>query len=666
RDITEGRDGRLIVATSGGVCTLDGSRLTCVGQKEGLVSNTTRSLSIDTAGGVWVGTERGVAHLSNGRIRNYTTADGLPAEHVLRVVVDSNNVVWVATDRGLARLMGERFVPDTVGGLGSASIQFIAHAGRGLLVGVEGQLFLHRGDSATAVAEGSIPEGTSFVDGAVDRDGTIWVATRVGALRIRNREVAHVGKANGLPTDLLNRVYVDREGDVWFGTESGASKHVPGPFRTYTDAAGLPSPFVRVIEVDHEGRLWAGTRNGVAVLEGERFTPLPLPGVLENRVYAIARESSGGMLIGTRRGLVHFKKGAIRVYHEHDGLPGPVVYSFAADGRGGAWIGTDRGLAHWDNGRITAVDRADLAKLSIVSMARDSRGRLWMGRLEGGLALMDGDSVRLLGAEENFTNQAVWALKEDGQGRMWAVTNGDGALRIDDGGVRAFTMKDGLASNFVWQVLPDSRGDIWLFGNLGLNRISGDRITHYGRGSGLIELEGSAGASFEDAAGILWFGTGSGAVRYEPGLDIIPAAAPPIYIEGATQDGQAFPMHGARVSQGVIRIAFAAPSFRDESAIRFRYRLIGANDSWSSPTPERSITYAGLGPGAYRFEAVAVNPAGQSSVPASLSFEVLPTFWQTWWFRLIAVSLLLGAAAAIPAWRARALEHERQRLEALV
>ncbi|MGQ0648285.1 MAG: ATP-binding protein, partial [Gemmatimonadaceae bacterium] len=119
-------------------------------------------------------------------------------------------------------------------------------------------------------------------------------------------------------------------------------------------------------------------------------------------------------------------------------------------------------------------------------------------------------------------------------------------------------------------------------------------------------------------------------------------------------------------SQGVIRIAFAAPSFRDESAIRFRYRLIGVNDSWSSPTPERSITYAGLGPGTYRFEAVAVNPAGQSTVPASPSFEVLPTFWQTWWFRLIAVSLLLGAAAAVPAWRARALEHERQRLEALV
>jgi signal transduction histidine kinase len=253
---------------------------------------------------------------------------------------------------------------------------------------------------------------------------------------------------------------------------------------------------------------------------------------------------------------------------------------------------------------------------------------------------------------------------------MWAGTNGDGALRIEERGIRHFTMKDGLASDFVWQVLADSRGDVWLFGNVGLDRISGDRLTHYGRGSGLIELEGSAGASYEDREGNHWFGTGHGVIRYTPELDVGPAIAPSVYIEEATREGERFALTSeagaTRIERGVVRLRWSAPSFRDESAVRFRYRLIGASGGWSAPTAERSLTYAGLAPGRYRFEVVAMTGALASAAPATIAFTVLPAFWQTWWFRLLAALLLAIAAAVVPVLRARSLERERRRLEGLV
>src|SRR5207302_2611821 len=137
-----------------------------------------------------------------------------------------------------------------------------------------GKLFLLSDGSATPI-EAVLPDSMHLVDGAVDRDGTIWVATRDGVLRVKDGQVDRFGEENGLLTKLVNRVFIDREGDVWFGTESGASKHVPGPFRTYTQDNGLPSSFVRAIQVDAKGRLWTGTRNGVAVRDGERFLNIP-------------------------------------------------------------------------------------------------------------------------------------------------------------------------------------------------------------------------------------------------------------------------------------------------------------------------------------------------------------------------------------------------------
>jgi signal transduction histidine kinase/ligand-binding sensor domain-containing protein len=585
------------------------------------------------------------------------------------VAVDSTGRVWAATGAGLARFDGERFVLDSPDVIGPANISFIAVVRGGLLVGSTGRLFL-RGpdDDITPIAAGSIPEGTAFVDGTMDRDGTWWIATRSGALRIRGDRVDRIGPANGLLTELLNGVTIDREGDVWFGTESGASKHVPGPFRTYTAREGIPSDFVRALEVDQQGRLWLGTRDGVAVREGDRFREVSIGDVPDRRVFSLAHEPSGGFLVGTRRGLVWLKNGRPRLYLGKDGLPGEMVYSLVHDRAGGVWIGTDHGLARWENGVITKIARPELERLSIISMALDHRNRLWMGRTQGGIAILDGDRVTLLGPAEGVTDQTVWALAADAAGTMWAATNGEGALRFDDAGVRRYTMQDGLASNFVWQVLADSRGDIWLFGNLGLNRLSGDRMVHYGRGSGLIELEGSATAAHEDTDGTLWFGTGSGVVRYEPGLDVPPAVAPPIYIEQVTHDGEPVALTAAahRLARGELHIRFASPSFRDESVIRFRYRLVGARDGWSAPGSARSITYAGLGPGRYQFEVVAINGSLQSAAPARIVFTVLPAFWQTIWFRVLGALALVAATVTVPVLRTRVLERERARLEALV
>lgn len=666
-DVVEAADGRLVIGTSRGVCLKQDEVFDCVGAEQGLAHAEVRTVAPDDSGGVWVGGMRGAAYVRAGSVRNFGVAEGLPGEWVQRLAIDSAGQVWAATDRGLARYAGGHFVherPDLLPG----GVQFIRVVRGGVLLGSEGRLYMLRGRSLTRLPGDALPEGIALTDGTVAPDGGIWLASRSGVLRVADGQVQRFTRQSGLRTELINRVLLDREGLLWFGTESGATKHVPGPFQTYTEAEGLPHAFVRAINTDASGRLWVGGRNGVAYRDGERFVSVALKGLTDRRVWSLLANPDGGMLVGTRHGLLAWTPQGQRLYGEADGLPHEVVYSLVADGQGGAWAGTHRGLVHWQRGRIEHVQPAGLGSVGIISLKLDSRGRLWLGTLDHGLALLEGDSVRKFGEAQGGSDRTIWSIAEDAQGTIWAGTNGDGVLRVTDAGVTRLTTRNGLASNFIWQVLRDSREDIWLFGNLGLNRLSGTSIHHYGRGSGLIELEGAAGAAFEDAAGSLWFGTGSGVIRYTPELQVASATAPPVYIEEATVSGEAFDVAGreARIGRGTIRVRFTAPSFRDEAATRFRYRLVGAGDEWSSETTDESVTFAGLAPGHYRFEVVALNADRTSEQPAVLAFYVLPAFWQTWWFRGLGVLLLFGLAAAAPAWRARSLEQERRRLAALV
>ena len=73
--------------------------------------------------------------------------------------------VWVATPNGIVRKDGERFVRDEKTVLGDTAVQFITPTRGGLLIGVEGHLYLRHGDVVTPIAEGAIPPGTLFIDG---------------------------------------------------------------------------------------------------------------------------------------------------------------------------------------------------------------------------------------------------------------------------------------------------------------------------------------------------------------------------------------------------------------------------------------------------------------------------------------------------------------------
>jgi signal transduction histidine kinase len=210
-----------------------------------------------------------------------------------------------------------------------------------------------------------------------------------------------------------------------------------------------------------------------------------------------------------------------------------------------------------------------------------------------------------------------------------------GVIEVDpaSGDTWRYTTADGLAQNEVWSALASRRGD-------------------------------------------LWFGTIAGVSRLDARRSRPRTPAPWALIRTVTVNGdarlvselgdEAVSALTLEPSERGIAIAFFALAFGSGEHLRYQYRLEGAEDAWSPPTPVRSVNYAHLSPGAYRFQVRAVTLSGATSgLPASVSFHVLPPVWQRPWFVTVASVVVVGLGVLLYRYRVAqlvAIERVRTRI----
>jgi signal transduction histidine kinase len=86
--------------------------------------------------------------------------------------------------------------------------------------------------------------------------------------------------------------------------------------------------------------------------------------------------------------------------------------------------------------------------------------------------------------------------------------------------------------------------------------------------------------------------------------------------------------------------------------VRFKYKLDPLEEDWVEAGTRRTAIYSYLPPGHYRFRVLACNNDGVwNEAGAVLGLVLLPHFWQTWWFRGVAVAGLVLLFAGIYEFR---------------
>jgi signal transduction histidine kinase len=338
------------------------------------------------------------------------------------------------------------------------------------------------------------------------------------------------------------------------------------------------------------------------------------------------------------------------------------------------------GVEHHRGGQLARyTTREGLASDRVQCLAEDPSGDMWIGTLRG-LNRISTDKVIRFSGEDALTRKTIRALYVDQRGALWIGMLGSGLGRFHKNQLQIITTRHGLPSDAVEQILEDDDGHLWLGTWAGIVRVSRDELDACAEGrQSLVKPltlgpeDGMAmprcGTGFQPSclksrSGTLWFCTPGGLVTMEPKSIKPSTQPPPVYIEEATADDRplALGMRTVTVPPGARRVSFryTALSFSAPEKIIFRYRLEGYDDNWISAGTSREATYTRLPAGKYHFRVSAGNKDGVwNTAGAVLDVVVVPPWWQTWWFRVVAVACLMGIVFG--AYEIRVLQHKRAR-----
>lgn len=367
------------------------------------------------------------------------------------------------------------------------------------------------------------------------------------------------------------------------------------------------------------------------------------------------------------------------------------VFSLVCDSVNSIWVGTQSGLIHYHpqtkEGNYYSNQGSSLNQVppgEIKCLLKDSRGLIWIGTSVGKLSSFNPKTGNFLnhptggGPDATFAKDYILCMHEQNP-NIWIGT-GSGLYKYNQANqdITIFTTKNGLPNNVIYSVLPDSKGNLWISTNKGISCFnpSEGSFINYDNTNGLQSNEFNTSAYFSSPTQGLFFGGVNGFSWFDPNTIaqqtlVTTIALTNVYINSKPIDNfnpykneQRFKLSYKDV---FVTFEFAATSLINAQQIKYKYKLEGIDDHWIELGHERKITFNSLPTKKFSLIITAYNEQhGQAPVPLVIYVDVIPPFYKTTLFIIIAVvSTLLLAGFTIFLWVKR-VERKNLQLEVLV
>ncbi|MGL1887771.1 MAG: methyl-accepting chemotaxis protein [Reichenbachiella sp.] len=498
-----------------------------------------------------------------------------------------------------------------------------------------------------------------------DSDNDLWLGTYLGGINYHNKRnnlFEHYNHNscddNSLSNDVVLSFSEDRQGDIWVGTDGGGLNLLQnGKFTTYdTDNSALTGNVVLEVFQDDDDELWIGTyANGVSNYKGEKFTSYTTEtGLSNNSVWAIIQEpNTNNIWFGTNgEGIDILDKST----------------------------GTITNLSH------SASDPTSLSSNSIRSMFKDSKNNLWVGTYAGINKYLPAsnsfESYQHNKDDDNTDTDLILSIAEDNQGMFWLGTYGGGILKFDPKTAEftQYNQTQGLPSGIVFGTIADDNGIIWLSTSNGLGKFDPktEQCINYGESDGLQGNTFSVGSYYKDSNGRIYVGGNNGFNIFDPSAIKISDMKPKVIITdylinsqviSANESPNLISKHISETAHIIIHpqhnvfgFEFSAINFSSPDKNQYAYKLDGFDEKWNETGNRNFVNYTNLDQGDYTFHVKAANADGVWNDEATiLSITVLPPWFETWWFRILAIGSMLAAAGLFYRSK-RAAYKENQRL----
>ncbi|MEN1729540.1 MAG: two-component regulator propeller domain-containing protein, partial [Pseudomonadota bacterium] len=514
-----------------------------------------------------------------------------------------------------------------------------------------------------------------------DRRGYTWTSTANSIDVFSPSAATPMGSWSVQPRvlDLIE----DREGNIWVATRlEGLLRIQPSAVQEWGLSAGVPLPNVLREEPDGSAVMSIQlVQQDPSFIEPRRAYRIPLDGGLPEpeNVYWQRTDSQGRFWLFGEDGLVGESLSGHSFF-----LP-EILDQFVEDPNDPNLFWAD---THSSVIRLRVVDERELViedawPIVVRSPLRfDAEGALLVGAEDGFHRLSDSGHQAFKQAE-GLPVSEVRGLQAGSRGDWWLGTYGGGLVNFDGTKFSVISRAQGLVEDFISAVVSDEHGALWLAGTRGIQRVLVSDLYAFLGGQALnvpSELFAQAhGMSNPEAVGPsagvrvadrLYFSTFGGLVVIDPSVIAAREGGPlDVYVMNRTSESlinDNEPLLLAPDEQtltlNVRPIHLSAPE-----TLRFRHRLPGLHDDWIEQTPPNRLVYSGLNPGQHKLEVQARHSGGPWVSAATVpTINVLPQWWERRLVQSLLVGLMLIALTAVWLGANRRLRDRARRLELAV
>ncbi len=545
------------------------------------------------------------------------------------------------------------------------------------------------------------------------QSGEIWIGAFGQGIFILNPEngeiIRHIQHdsaiSKSINMDNIGSLLVDKSGLIWIATWGGGlNRFNPhnDAFLTIRHSPNKPaslshSDIGAILELDN-GHLWVGSHgNGIdifnpneGVIGGFRADP-KLPGALSGGIItAIAQTPDKTIWVGTQRsGLNRYnpQSQSFTKYSTDNGLSSNNIRYILADQNELLWIATDSGLnlfdpitetfrqfAHFKNSKDLLPGK------TITTLSLEKDNSLWIGTTDG-LFYLPASQEKIIhfshqqDQDHTISSNSISGLLIDSKNQLWVDTKQglNRLLKLDQqNAVAEFEPVSALAGSpglyLGGNLLEDKQGRIWTqWYMLEPEKLQLHKLT---RAEGVDIGTAWVSSYTKTRQGIMLFGGTEGILMVKPELFKPWSFQPSLLISELKIDGT----NVSSRNSGILKLSPSVKNFsvefssQDYSAAeknRFAYRLEGYDNYWIETDSEnRRANYTNLDPGKYTFHLKGSNRNAQwSKHEFSLNIIQLSAWYQTIWFKLVIVFLIMALVYLIIKLRLRQLKFQKQQLQ---
>ena len=479
---------------------------------------------------------------------------------------------------------------------------------------------------------------------------------------------------------------------------SGQGRGQSKLFDHFTHKDGMPSGSVYASIQGADGNMWFACTSSLCSFNGISFTVYPLEKIAGDEVcIGMTMDRSNNLLCFTSNGNIYKQQGNkfIRLPLQSSILEEHIINSIYSDRTGGLFISTViPGGLYYYNKELTLSEISDINACSFYIKKIKQDGFVWGSNHAADV----NNKLRVLTSENPYTitlsekseySKSYFLVLEDG---TYLFAKDFELIILDDHQLisRVFV------ENNVQSVLQDKEGKLWI----GLYQSGVISYSNSDINSNVFHkyLGGKTVSSIsEDNAGNIWFATLGDGIYFLPSRTVLAYKPPQIYssvnnknveeiqhavvsntrpeisaitdfrvINTDTTRYDTIPpniyISGIRIlgrdtveqssyslpyNMNYITISYVGFAYSNPNVLQYKYTMEGLNTEVVY-TNQSTVQYTTLPPGKYRFKVSAMNKKGYwSESPAVIEFEVMPPFWNTWWFRITATTFGIMAIILI-------------------